>query len=165
VSTPYQDAAAKYRPQKTETLFVAEAPPLSVDRYFYFENVKGGDWLWIALMKALFQDFGLVKLEREQKPIWLDRFKERGCQLIDAVKHPIGGTPSQRIAEINLESDALVSEVREIDPVKIVLIKATVYHTMFAKFRKSGLPVLDIKLPFPGSGRQKEFHDKFPHGI
>ena len=50
----YQQARARYVPRRTRVLFVAEAPPLSLERYFYFEDVRNGDWLWIALMKELF---------------------------------------------------------------------------------------------------------------
>ena len=52
--TPYATASVKYTPRNTHVLFVAEAPPDSIDRYFYFDDVKQGDWLWIALMQALF---------------------------------------------------------------------------------------------------------------
>jgi hypothetical protein len=31
-------AAAEYRPEPIELLLVAEAPPSSLDRYFYFEE-------------------------------------------------------------------------------------------------------------------------------
>jgi SOS response associated peptidase (SRAP) len=74
-------AANKYRPATTRLLFIAESPPQAEDRYFYFEDMRQGDWLWIALMKAVFgAEFGKatvhdrmpVILDRDSYDLWLD---------------------------------------------------------------------------------------------
>jgi hypothetical protein len=160
----YKQAAAKYRPKKTRILFVGEAPPLSADRYFYFEDVKRGDWLWIALMKQLFPaaKWGPTKCERRRKRDWLRRFQNNGYRLIDAVKKPVDGSPSARVKKIKTHSHELISEVKRIKPRCIVLIKATVYDALFHEFKIAGLPVVNSRLPFPSSGRQREFHREFP---
>ena len=94
-------AATKYCPATTRLLFVAESPPQADDRYFYFENVKQGDWLWIALMKAVFgADFKKTKAERQRKTYWLARFQKSGCRVIDAVKEPLCGTHKRRVGQI-----------------------------------------------------------------
>lgn len=86
-NNPYAKAAEKYRPNKTCVLFVAEAPPGSVDRHFYFEHVKRGDWLWIALMKAVYpSEWESTKVERRRKVYWLLKFQKSGFLLVDAVK-------------------------------------------------------------------------------
>lgn len=36
----YEEAAARYAPSETRVLFVAESPPASIDRYFYYPNVR-----------------------------------------------------------------------------------------------------------------------------
>ena len=57
MSDQYAEHAHPYLPGgRLRILFVAEAPPNSADRYFYFEDVKRDDWLWIALMKGLYPD-------------------------------------------------------------------------------------------------------------
>jgi hypothetical protein len=159
----YKQAAAKYRPKKTRMLFVAEAPPLGSDRYFYFEDVKRADWLWIALMKELFpgEKWGPTKCERRRKRDWLLKFQEKGHRLIDAVNTPIkrGSDPAK---VIKARSRILISEVKRINPECVVLIKFSVYDNLFHEFKSAGLPVMDCRLPFPGSGHQKEFHKKFP---
>src|SRR6266496_2400649 len=79
-------AAKSYRPAQTSLLFVAEAPPNSIDRYFYYEAVEQGDWLWIALMKALYaKKWGQAETQRLQKRKWLKEFKDDQYRLIDAV--------------------------------------------------------------------------------
>lgn len=159
----YHHAAKKYRPKKTRVLFVAEAPPLSIDRYFYFEDVKRADWLWIALMKELFHtEWGQMRYERAWKRYWLLKFQKNGYQLIDAVKRPITGLSAARVQIIKREVQELISEIKRIKPKCIVLIKATVHDALFQELGKAHLQVMNKRpLPFPGFGRQNEFHRKF----
>lgn len=165
--TAYEQAAAKYRPTKTSLLFVAEAPPSSLDRYFYFENVRGQDSLWVELLKELFGEgnWRSAKYERMRKRDWLLRFQQNGYQLIDAVKVPTVGTPRARVKRIRECSRELVSEVEKIKPRYLPLIKGTVYDALFRELKDANLPVVDSRLPFPGSGQQKEFHRNFPREI
>ncbi|MGA2903014.1 MAG: hypothetical protein ABSD98_04230 [Candidatus Korobacteraceae bacterium] len=157
-------AAEKYRPNKTCILFVAEAPPDSVDRYFYYEHVKCEDWLWIALMKALYPSkWGrTTERERQRKAWWLLEFQKSGFLLIDAVKEPICGGNRKRVKLIDSAAHDLIAEIQKIKPKQIVLIKATVYKALFDKLRDGGFPVVNEKsLPFPSSGRQSEFAVEF----
>ena len=62
-------------------LFVAEAPPASLDRYFYFAGVSRHDSLWACTMRALYPDFGETRHERSRKAEWLQRFSADGCWL------------------------------------------------------------------------------------
>jgi hypothetical protein len=159
----YARAAAKYRPRKTWALFVAEAPPNSLDRYFYFEETKRADWLWIVLMKGLYgSEWGETKSERLRKRMWLERFRKDGFQLIDALKEPVSGPSKKRTALIRSAGPALVREIKELAPEHVILIKATVYDALSQRLRDAGLPVVNIGgLPFPSSGRQTEFADEF----
>ena len=43
----------------------------------------------------------------------------------------------------------------------MILIKAPVYDAAFAPLRDAGLTVVDVKVPFPGSGQQKRFEEQF----
>lgn len=154
-------AAEKYQPERTRVLFVAESPPLSVDRYFYFENVKGHDWLWIALMKALYpSEWEGTKTERKRKPYWLAKFQKSGFRLVDAVKEPLSGSPRSRVVQIKASAPILISEIQAIAPDHLVLIKKTVYDALFQQLRDAGFLVINqTALPFPASGQQKRFHD------
>jgi len=163
----YERAAAKYRPQKTRVLFVAEAPPSSLERYFYFEDVRQQDSLWVELTKAVFgtENWTTTRYERRWKCEWLLKFQEKGCQLIDAVKEPMDCGDSARFERISKNSDELIAEIKQINPASIVLIKATVYKALFQRLEEAGLPVIDCMLPFPGNGHQREFHQKFPREV
>jgi len=159
VATSRSQAAAEYKPDKTRVLFIAEAPPNDEDRYFYFEDVPRNDWLWIAVMKALFRsEWGRTKEERIRKAWWLRRFQGIGCWLIDAVKEPLSGGHKHRVAVIRASSAAFVSEVRAIAPEQVVLIKSTVYEALFCTLSDEGFAVAnDRALPFPASNHQVEF--------
>ena len=104
----YESAAKCFAPEKTNLLFLAEAPPSSVERYFYYPNVKTKDWLWIALMRAIYgEQFGDVYSERIRKMDWLKKFQSDGYRLIDAVKEPFNRDekPNVRIERIKSRLD------------------------------------------------------------
>ena len=48
-----RDVAQRYVLSETNLLFIAEAPPFAVERFFYSENVQTIDWLWFKLMQAI----------------------------------------------------------------------------------------------------------------
>ena len=160
----YESAAKYFAPEKTNLLFLAEAPPSSVERYFYYPDVRTNDWLWIGLMKAIYGgQFEEVFLERFRKMKWLKRFQFDGYRLIDAVKEPFNRDekPNVRIERIKSRLDDIVDEIQEINPNQIVLIKVTVYDALYQVLKNRGLPVVDARLPFPGSGKQTEFQNSF----
>jgi hypothetical protein len=47
------EAAARYKPAKIDLLLVAEAPPNSLDRYFYFTDVRAHDILFRYVCRVL----------------------------------------------------------------------------------------------------------------
>jgi hypothetical protein len=128
-------------------LLVAEAPPRSLDRYFYFENVRAHDSLFRHVAAAVLGE----RPAREDKPGVLTALCARGVFLIDLSPDPLGDTP------LGAYVPALVRRVRRLAPQKVILIKATVYDAAFTALREAGLPVVDERVPFPGSGQQRRF--------
>jgi predicted XRE-type DNA-binding protein len=166
-SLEYSKWARKYRPSQgaTKILFIAEAPPSNVERYFYFERVPNHDWLWIALMKGLYLADWTKTTTAEQRLIkaqWLKRFKDDGFQLIDAVKEPITGSSRQKVAQIRNNAPSLISEIKRISPEAIVLIKNTVFDGLYGELSKAGFKILNTgPIPFPAYGQQINFRDEF----
>ena len=157
-------SAEKYNPLETNILYIAESPPSAPGRYFYCENVKTDDWLWIGLMRAIYLDeFGETSIERQKKPMWLTRFKHDGYRLIDAIKVPICRSiiSSKREKLIRNRTSEIVKEVKTISPSQIVLIKATVYDALYIPLKEQSFPVVNARLYFPSSGRQNKFHEEF----
>ena len=88
----YAKARNKYKPSHISTLLIAEAPPCSLDRYFYFEDVKKQDSLFLEIMGVLYPDKKQRYLKSgrrtEDKMDLLEMFKEDGYLLLDLYEVP-----------------------------------------------------------------------------
>ena len=129
-----------------------EAPPSALDRYFYFEDVPTHDSLFRHVVEAVLGE----KPTRDKAP-YLDALRERGVFLLDLCVDPFTDRPE---AIPRCVTD-LVRRVRGLRPARIVLIGAAVYDAAYAVLREAGLPVADVRLPYPGSGQQRRFLDGF----
>jgi hypothetical protein len=148
-------AAVKYRPERVRLLLVAEAPPDSEDRYFYFEHVREQD----SLFRYVAQGILGYKPDRIRKPSALSELRDRGVFLIDASEDPLDGR------ELRADANEVIDRCRSLEPRAIILIKTNVYDDLFAPMVGAGLPVVDKRMPFPGSGRQKQFEMGFADAL
>ncbi|HVM34101.1 MAG TPA: winged helix-turn-helix domain-containing protein [Actinomycetota bacterium] len=148
-------AAARYRPERVRLLLIAEAPPDSEERYFYLEGVRDKDSLFRYVAKGI---LGYVP-DRASKPTALSELKDRGVFLIDASEGPLG--------DRSLDADPieLILRCEALQPEHIILIKVNVYDDLFAPLKAAGLPVVDVRMPFPGSGQQKRFEAAFKEAL
>lgn len=148
-------AAAAFKPATVELLMIAEAPPEAPERYFYFVEVTKHDGLFRSVVRVLLGD----EPTRSNKAALLSRLKDRGVFLIDLKPDPVDGSGlSDYVPD-------LVRRCAALKPRKIILIKASVYDVAFAALREAGLPVVDERIPFPGSGHQREFEERFRRAI
>ena len=136
-------------------LLVAEAPPSALERYFYFEDVRAHDSLFRYVACSVLA----VDAARKDKPELLARLQRQGVFLIDLRSDPVDGTPLSQAVP------GLIRRIRGLAPEKIILIKATVYDVAFARLRDAGLPVVDERVPFPGSGQQRRFEEAFARAL
>ncbi len=162
----YEDARRKYRPLRIKYLLVAESPPADPNRFFYFEDVRTRDSLFLETMKVLYpMDFKTAAETRRRKHEFLRRFMEDGFYLIDAVDRPLGrASRSERMRSIRQAVPALLEKVRNSDGrgVRVILISSLVYGICDRPLRDSGFEVAnDRAIDFPSSGRQLEFRRKF----
>jgi len=147
-------AAAKYRPAHVRLLLVAEAPPCTPDRYFYFEDVGRHDWLFRYVWEGLMGS----KPDRSQKAEHLAVLREAGVFMIDLHEESIS-QPS--LGDLRPKVPGLLERCRAIKAGHIVLIKSSVYDAAFEPLAAAGLPVIDERIPFPASGQQKKFLEAF----
>ncbi|MBN4060394.1 hypothetical protein JYT11_00965 [Planctomycetaceae bacterium AH-315-I19] len=152
-------AAAKYKPSTIQLLLVAEAPPCTLDRYFYFDSVDKQDSLFRYVWQGI---TGEHAGEREHKPIQLAAFRDAGVFLIDLHEKNIS-KPSPTILRACVPD--LIKRARALNPEKIILIKASVYDAAFTDLADAGLPVVDERIPFPGSGQQRKFLEAFTRAL
>lgn len=145
-------AAARWRPDRIDLLLVAEAPPSALDRYFYFEDVPTHDSLFRHVVEGVLGE----KPTRDKAP-YLEALRERGVFLIDLSIDPFA---DRREAIPRCVPD-LVRRTRALRPERIVLIGADVFDASYDVLHEAGLPVADVRLPYPGSGQQRRFLEGF----
>ena len=156
-------AREKYRPEFIKLMFIAEAPPCSDDRFFYFDDVKKGDSLFLHVIRAVFPDLESweTKQIRAKKEELLYRFKEAGYFLEDSASESIPkGTTTRNKERILAESQQDL--ISRIEPYKkhsrFVLLSAIVFKINFLPLKEAGFNILnELAIPFPGSGQQNKF--------
>ncbi|MGA2455533.1 MAG: hypothetical protein ABSG93_18665 [Solirubrobacteraceae bacterium] len=137
-------------------LLVAEAPPSSLDRYFYFEDVRAQDGLFRHVVRAVLG----VEPSRVDKPAQLQRLAEAGVFLIDLKTRPKGaGETLERFVP------DLVARAVDLGPEYVITIKANVCDLAQRPLRAAGLRVVNARVPFPGSGQQRRFLEAMGRGL
>lgn len=136
-------------------MLVAEAPPSDLSRYFYFPDVSTQDSLFRHVARTLLP----AEPDRFNKPLLLDKLRQAGVFLVDLAQEPIETSDLAKLVP------GLVRRVRTLRPNRIILIKTTVYDVAYVPLRDAGLPVLDARVPFPGSGQQRRFVEAFEQAI
>jgi hypothetical protein len=150
-----QRAALKYRPDVIELLLVAEAPPTALERYFYFEDVPRQDSLFRYVARSILK----VEPTRANKRELLGRLRDRGVFLIDLKPDPVDG------GSLATEVPGLVRRIRRLDPERIIVIKSSVFDLVREPLGDAGLPIVDERVPFPGSGQQRRFETAFARAL
>jgi hypothetical protein len=79
--------------------------------------------------------------------------------LIDLKTEPVDGTP---LAD---SVPGLIERCRALAPRAIILVKATVYDAAHSPMKSAGLPVVDERIPFPGSGQQRRLEEAFSRAL
>lgn len=165
-----EQARRKYLPEKVTMLLVGEAPPDALNRFFYYENVKDKDYLFIGVMEVLeskdvINQYKILRLEKEKKQM-LENFQSKGYYLMDLSSVPAG------IEMPELHVDEFLSELKQLETDRhidketpIILIKANVYDCLYWRLIGEGYNVVNERIPFPSSGQQRNFAVKFRRAI
>lgn len=163
-----EKARLAYKPDSVKYLLVAEAPPDSVERFFYYDNVHQHDYLFLGIAQALYPElkdkFLASGRSSEIKDSILLKFKADGFYLLDLSELPL----SLMSGDLYSQLPTLVEKINLIadKQTKIILIKATVYDTAFQHLQSEGFEnVVDVRIPFPGQGGQKLFQTKFHEAL
>ena len=167
-----EQARRKYLPEKVTMLLVGEAPPDALDRFFYYENVKDKDFLFIGVMKILESESVIshyINMGRptNEKRRLLESFKSKGYYLMDLSPVPAGiEMPESHMYEFLSELKQLETDGHIDKETPIILIKANVYDCLYWRLIGEGYKnVVNERIPFPSSGQQKKFAEKFRYAI
>lgn len=159
----YAAARNKYRPKYIRVLLIGEAPPCALDRFFYFEDVKKQDSLFLEIMGSLYPDLKKQYLssgrDTELKKDLLETFQSDGFWLLDVYETPVEETGN--------ELQVLLEKLKRLITTDtcIILIKTNIYDLCYASLTGAGYSVINERIPFPGSGQQGVFREKFGRAI
>jgi hypothetical protein len=150
-----QAAAEKYKPERIRLLLVAEAPPSTSHRYFYFDQVTSHDFLFLSIAEVLLGR----KPARTEKADGLTKLRELGTFLIDLKLDPVDGSP------LRFCVPDLISRCQALNPERIILIKATVFDAAYQALALAGLPVVNKRIYFPSHHWQTRFFEQFTEAL
>ena len=165
----YQQARAKYTPDRIKLILITEAPPpYDRHRYFYFEQVRRGDSFFLELIKVLFPEevaaFDTIKQVRAEKAYFLERLQEEGYLLLHAHDEPLPGTTAAARAPTYRDNlPQLMATLLKLGSPRtpIVLVSAVVFRAIATDLRASGFNVIhDQLIEYPNSGQQLNFRRK-----
>lgn len=163
----YSEARNKYKPRDIRVLLVAEAPPCALDRFFYFEDVKKQDSLFLEIMAILYPEMKQRYLakgrETVRKQEMLAQFQADGYYLIDLCGIPTSIIDGPTGGDVQHLLDSLKGLIGK--EVPVILIKSNVYDACYEALRSAGYNVVDERMPFPGSGQQGVFREKFKKAL
>lgn len=156
-----------YKPDIIKYLLIAQAPPDSIERFFYYTNVPKHDYLFLGITGVLYpklkREFLISRRNADLKNSILFKFKEEGFYLIDLSELPI------TYLTTNLEEQLpkLAEKIKELvhDDTKIILIKSDVYKLAFSYLNNSFKNGIDVKIPFPSNGHYKDFRLMFSKAL
>ena len=164
----YEKARQKYKPDSVKYLLIAEAPPNSIERFFYYENVRNHDHLFLGVAQALYPDhkkeFLASGRSSDIKSSILLKLKADGFYLLDLSELPC----SLMRGDLHSQLPPLVERIERVadKTTKIILIKASVYDTAFRYLQQQGFEnVVDVRIPFPASGQQNSFQTRFHEAL
>lgn len=163
----YATARNKYKPSRINTLLITEAPPCNLERYFYFEDVKTQDSLFLEIMGVLYPDDKKRYLTNgrptEGKAALLRRFQEDGFWLLDVYEVPGDLPPDVMNSAVPNLLKRLSKYIDKQTPV--ILIKTNIFDLCYTALASKGYRVSAERMPFPGSGQQKVFRQKFSKAV
>ncbi|GHD51700.1 hypothetical protein D9V29_12445 [Mycetocola manganoxydans] len=167
----YSERRARWKPDHVRLLLIAESAPddggdIAKRRFFYDENLTGKDGLFREVVRALIINPALATGPNAKVP-WLEKLKAGGVYLIDLASVPVNHhSPSERAVALQRNIAATVSLAAELKPDGVVLVKQNVFELLQGPILEAGLPLLhDEFIPFPGSGQQKRFRERFATAI
>lgn len=160
-----EKARLKYKPEIIKLLLIAEAAPDSFERFFYYENVKEKDFLFLAISEYFYptlkENYLSSKRNEKIKEEILKNFQKDGIYLIDLYDLPISVNYQTEDEAVKKTLETVKSLVNE--ETKIITIKANVYNSLFRKLKAYNH--FDVKIPFPSSGQKRNFRIKFEEAM
>lgn len=167
----YSERRARWKPHRVRLLLIAESAPdddgdIANRRFFYDSNLTGKDALFREVVRVLYNDPPIIT-GPNAKAAWLEKLKHDGVFLIDLAPVPVNHlSPLERSVALQRNIEGTISRASELNPSGVVLVKQNVFNLLQRATLDAGLPLLhDDFIPFPGSGQQKIFRERFADAL
>src|SRR3989344_9394250 len=153
----YLNLRKKFTTKTVKIIFVLESPPKS-GLYFYDQRDRTSEPLFKAVMKVL-------NIDHENKAEGLEKFKSKGCLLMDATYTPVNNLRGVKKDKAILEDyNSLVSDLRNNTRknTKIILVKVNICDLLEYRLRNEGFNIINrgVRVPFPNHVHQGRFHQE-----
>lgn len=163
----YTGRRAQWKPGIVRCLLIAESAPdddgdSAKRRFFYDEDLTRYDGLFREVVKAILGESPGEAAPRA-KTAWLRRLRDEGVFLIDLAAVPVNYHTAAARHDALAETIAdCVEQAGSLKPDGLIVVKKNVFEMLEHPLRTAGLPLLhDEFIPFPGSGQQKRFRERF----
>lgn len=139
----YEELRWQYRPARLRVLLIAESPPDpgAGERRFFYSPRLTIDNLYRGVAQALYGERSDIDVS--DKPGMLERLREDGFWLIDAVEKPINKLPAAARARAIAEAvPSLVERCGELAPERgVIICHGKVYAAAAPALRRAGVRV------------------------
>jgi hypothetical protein len=164
----YEELRERYRPTRLRYLLIAESPPDpgEGERRFFYSPTLTIDNLYRSVAEAIYGERDDV--DTRDKPAVLERLREDGFWLIDAVEYPVNKlASSDRARAIREGVPRLIAKCIAQGPEHgAIICHGKVYAATAQALRDAGVPVLhDEALPFPLGNWRARFVEGFRRAL
>jgi hypothetical protein len=167
----YSDRRASWQPDRVRLLLIAESAPddggdVAGRRFFYDTRLTRHDNLFRETVRSLYAPESLKSGPDAKRP-WLQRLKDDGVFLIDLAPVPVNYSGAiERKAHLAENIADVVRRAKGLQADGIILIKQNIFELLASPLRAASLPLLhDEFIPFPGSGQQRRFRERFATAV
>lgn len=147
-----QAAARAHQPKTIRLLILGEAPPAD-ERWFYLPGAM--DPLFAEVCTVLFEE-----APAGEKEPYLRELKRRGVFYADL--KPDAPRKDEPLAAY---VPPLLINLGILSPEQMILVTPEVYQAAYRPLAKAGLPVVDVRVPAPAPGEEKDFREKFRQAV
>lgn len=165
----YEELRESYQSERLQILLIGESPPdpgAADRRFFYAPTLSRYDNLYRGVVEALYgetEDFSV-----EAKTRNLERLRDDGFWVVDAVGHPINKTSrTERKRAIEGAAGALLERCVALAPERgVIICHGLVHRAVSPRLRRVGVRLLHAEpLPFPLGNWRDAFVQGFRQAV
>src|SRR2546426_8333734 len=148
-----ESGARKYQPRRIRLLLIAESP--TADQGFFYAEAGPPNLLFQEVCQVLFE-----ATPGEEKVPFLKELRRRGIFLVD-----LKPDAPRRSEALGPYVGPLLINLGTLGAEGVILVHEEVYDAAHAKMEAAGVPVVDVRIPFPVPDQPEIFRQKFRQAL